>query len=502
MNVHFENPTKIDFTGQLHVVSVGQAELKTPKKQLAGEPFSFRALDRECSGELSRLLASQKFKPESGKTITLHLTIRQKLTVVLVVGGDEKTGGILEVLEGVRKVGASVAGQAQQVKASKVSMHVPHLSLSRSERLCAFLEGLRLAEYRFTQYKSKDEDKPPAIEDLCILQRGKLPVSALREAEVLSDATALARNLINTPPCDCTPASLVEESRRIAQARKLKLEVFDQARLERLKAGALLAVARGSSQPPYLVKLTYRPSGKPKKVISLIGKGITFDSGGLSIKTAKGMEDMKIDMSGAAAVLGAMDALAVLKPRVEVRAYIPLTENMISGSATKPGDIVRALNGKTIEILNTDAEGRLILADALAMAERDKCDVMVDLATLTGACMVALGSDYAGIFSDSEMLRKALISAGELEGERLWPLPLAKEYVEQLKSGVADLKNIGGSYAGAITAALFLKEFVEKTNWAHLDIAGPASTEKEKGYLKSGGVGFGVRTLVRYILKL
>jgi leucyl aminopeptidase len=270
-----------------------------------------------------------------------------------------------------------------------------------------------------------------------------------------------------------------------------------------MKAGALLAVAQGSEEPPYLLRLSYKPKRVTnKKVIALVGKGVTFDSGGLSIKTGSGMETMKCDMSGAAAVIATMQAVATLKPGIEIRAYVPTTENMINGVATRPGDVVRAMSGKTIEILNTDAEGRLILADALHLAQQDKCDVIIDLATLTGACMVALGTDYAGLFSNNDGLTQRLQSAGDRAGERLWRMPLAKEYKNWIKSPVADIKNIGKSFGGAITAALFLEEFIGEVEWAHLDIAGPAFVDGESGYIKRGGVGFGVRTLLNYLRSL
>lgn len=500
MNVLFENPRKAEFTSDLHVVSVAEQDLKKRKAPSSSGPQGFVSMNQRAQGSLAARLNAQKFKPELGKSALLYFSANDRLMPLLVVGAEEKNKSRFDHLEGLRKIGALAVAHAQREKATRISFAVPHLNLARPENLYALLEGAILGQYRFVDYKTKDEDKPAPIEELIVFQNGKAPATALREAEVLCAATALARNLINMPARDCTPGRLVEEAKTIAQQGKLKLDIFDRPKLERLKAGALLAVAEGSTQPPYLIKLTYKPAGKPRRVISLLGKGITFDSGGMSLKPAKSMEDMKCDMSGAAAVLGAMQAVSILKPRVEVRGYIPTTENMINGSATKPGDIVRSLSGKTIEILNTDAEGRLILADALALAEKDKCDVMIDLATLTGACMVALGSDYAGIFSDAETLQRSIIAAGEQEGERFWPLPLAKEYAEQLKSSVADVKNIGGQYGGAISGALFLKEFVEKTPWAHLDIAGPAFTDKEKGYVKAGGVGFGVRTLMRYIL--
>jgi leucyl aminopeptidase len=280
----------------------------------------------------------------------------------------------------------------------------------------------------------------------------------------------------------------------------MQVQVFDKARLAKMKAGALLSVAQGSQTPPYLIKMTYKPTGRTKrKVISLVGKGVTFDSGGLSIKSGAGMMDMKCDMSGAATVIAAMQAIAAVKPSCEVRAYIPATENMINGRATRPGDVVKASNGKSIEILNTDAEGRLILADALCLAEKDGCDQIIDLATLTGACLVALGKDYAGLYSTSEKMVKGLSEAAAHAGERVWHMPLADEYRSLIKSSVADIKNIGGPHGGSITAALFLQEFVENTDWAHLDIAGPAFTASASDYISKGGVGFGVGTLVRYV---
>jgi leucyl aminopeptidase len=250
-----------------------------------------------------------------------------------------------------------------------------------------------------------------------------------------------------------------------------------------------------------MIRMVLKPKKKASKVVSLVGKGVTFDSGGLSIKPAGSMEDMKMDMGGAAAVLGAMHALAVISPKVEVRGYIPTTENMINGKATRPGDVVRAMSGKSIEILNTDAEGRLILADALNLAEKDGSDIIVDLATLTGACMVALGNDYAGLFSDDDKLVDSLMKASALAGERLWRLPLAPEYKKLIESPIADIKNTGGRYGGAITGALFLQHFVSnpKTKWAHLDIAGPAYADGDAGHIRKGGVGFGVRTLINFV---
>jgi leucyl aminopeptidase len=280
------------------------------------------------------------------------------------------------------------------------------------------------------------------------------------------------------------------------------VEIWDKKKIQAMKLVGLLAVNRGSQEEPRFIIIRYRPVGRPKKKTALIGKGVTFDSGGLSLKPSKSMETMKLDMAGAAAIIGAMSVLPVLRLPIEVTGYIPSTDNLPSGSAQKPGDIIRYLNGKTVEVLNTDAEGRLILADALALAAREKPDCMVDLATLTGACMVALGTQVAGIFGNDRPLVDTLIRCGREAGEDLWELPLVKEYREDIKSSIADIKNVGSSHGGAITAALFLQEFVAQIPWAHLDIAGPAFTEKDILTCPKGGTGFGVLTLLNFLSSL
>jgi leucyl aminopeptidase len=310
----------------------------------------------------------------------------------------------------------------------------------------------------------------------------------------------LARDLINEPASVSTPTYLADHAAKILRSDGIRGEIWGPAKIKAAKMAGLLAVARGSIEEPRFIKLIYTPTGKPKKKIALVGKGITFDSGGLSLKPPKSMETMKHDMSGGAAVLGVMSVISHLKPQVHVTGYVPATENLPSGTAQKPGDIIRYKNGKTVEVLNTDAEGRLILADALIQAVNDIPDVIIDLATLTGACVVALGSQIAGLFSNSQELSETLIRCGKEAGEQLWPLPLVREYKDDIKSTVADIKNTGSGNAGAIAAALFLQEFVGEVPWAHLDIAGPAFSEKDSSYVPKGGTGFGVRTLARYLL--
>jgi leucyl aminopeptidase len=295
---------------------------------------------------------------------------------------------------------------------------------------------------------------------------------------------------------------LGEQAQKHCRGRGLSVEVWGKKKIEAMKLAGLLAVNRGSLEEPRFIAIHYKPSAKPKKKVALIGKGITFDSGGLSLKPAKSMETMKLDMAGGAAVIAAMSRLPQLGLNVEVTGYVPTTDNLPGGNAQKPGDVIRYANGKTIEVLNTDAEGRLILADALALAARQKPDCMINLATLTGACVVALGQHVAGLFSNHQPLADQIARAARDSGERVWQLPLVREYREQIKSNIADIRNIGGAHGGAITAALILQEFVENIPWAHLDIAGPAFAESETALCSKGGTGFGVRTLLRFLASL
>ena len=313
-------------------------------------------------------------------------------------------------------------------------------------------------------------------------------------------AVIWARDLVNEPPITLTPSVFADEARQVAKDSKLQIEVLGPKEMKKLKMGMLLGVAQGSAEEPRLIHLTYRPAKVTKKTpqIALIGKGLTFDSGGLSLKPAKSMEDMKCDMSGAAAVLGAMRVFGALKPKVIVHGFIGATENMPGGRAIRPGDILKSMNGKTVEVLNTDAEGRLVLGDVIEYAKTLKVDEMIDLATLTGACMVALGRTTAGYFSNDESMAARFDLAAKRAGEDVWRLPLNDKMVELLRSPVADLRNIGDAYGGAITAALFLREFVGETPWTHVDIAGPAFVEG-KGPA-AGGTGYGVMTLVEYVM--
>jgi len=308
---------------------------------------------------------------------------------------------------------------------------------------------------------------------------------------------AMARDLVNEPAGAMTPTRLAEVAAEVAEAEGLTLTVLDEAAIAAEGLGGLAGVAQGSDEPARLIELVYEPAGGGDGTLALVGKGITFDSGGLSIKTAEGMETMKTDKSGAAAVLAAMSVIAALAPPVKVVAIIPATENMPGGGAVKPGDVLRIRNGKTVEVLNTDAEGRLVLADGLSLAVEAGADAIIDVATLTGACVVALGRKVAGLMGNHAGWIDQVGQAAGRAGEDVWPLPLPEDYRKLIDSDVADIKNIsGGRYAGALTAGLFLREFVGDVPWAHLDIAGPARSEDDEGYLQKGGTGFGVRTLV------
>ncbi|MBD0314109.1 MAG: leucyl aminopeptidase, partial [Microcoleus sp. T3-bin5] len=325
--------------------------------------------------------------------------------------------------------------------------------------------------------------------------------SEIARARQITAGVILARELVAAPANFVTPITMAETAQSLAAECGLELEILEQEECEKLGMGAFLGVAKASDLPPKFIHLTYKPEGTPRRKIAIVGKGLTFDSGGLNIKGAgSGIEMMKVDMGGAAATFGAAKAIGHIKPDVEVHFISAVTENMISGRAMRPGDILTASNGKTIEVNNTDAEGRLTLADALVFADKLGVDAIVDLATLTGACVIALGEDIAGLWSPQDSVAASLVAASELAGEKFWRMPMEEKYFEGLKALHADMKNTGPRPGGSITAALFLKQFVKDTPWAHLDIAGTVWSDKENGYNGPGATGFGVRTLVHWVL--
>jgi leucyl aminopeptidase len=369
--------------------------------------------------------------------------------------------------------------------------------------LQATAEGIVLGAYRFDRYRTTATDVPKPIRKVTVIGAAKTDAKAARAAlergRVIAEAVNWARDLVNTPAGDMSPAQIAREAQKMAREVGLPCKIWTEAELKRGGFGGVLGVGAGSVNPPRLIELTYKGAGGATP-IALTGKGIAFDSGGLSIKDAKNMETMKDDMGGAASILAAMRAIARLKPKVNVIAAIPCSENMPSGSATKPGDVLVHRGGKTSEVLNTDAEGRLVLADSLAYLAEKKPQSIVDTATLTGACMVALGEDITGAMGNDAGLIRDVLAAGEAVGEPAWELPLWEGYKRQIESPIADVKNIGDRWGGAITAALFLAEFVGDVPWVHLDIAGPAFRDRPGDLGPRGATGVPVRTLVRYVM--
>ena len=360
----------------------------------------------------------------------------------------------------------------------------------------AVIEGAILGDFEPDRYKTSDDKK--SIDGFALAAGTPGLDTAVERGRIVGEAQNFTRDLVNQPANRLTPLAMADVARKMAAESGLECEVLDRDEMEKLGMGALLGVAQGSAEPPVMIVLGYRPADARASVhLGLVGKGVTFDTGGISIKPADGMEKMKYDMAGGAAMIGAMRAIAQLRPAIRVSAFVPCVENMPGSRAQRPGDIVTAMNGKTIEVVNTDAEGRLILADALTYARRRGCTHLVDAATLTGAVVVALGHLNAGLFASEDGMRDRVLAASRAEGERMWPLPLEEDYKEYLKSSFADIANVGGRWGGAVTAAIFLKEFAEDTPWTHLDIAGTAWLDESKPYLAKGPTGLPVRTLVR-----
>ena len=371
------------------------------------------------------------------------------------------------------------------------------------EAVQATVEGVLLGSYRFDRYKSKSDGAARRLAKVTILGSGKTDAKgakeSIRRGEVIAESQMWARDLVNTPALDLPPAGLAKEAQAMAKEVGLTCKVWTEAELKKGGFGGVLGVGQGSVRPPRLIELKYSGGGKGPP-IALTGKGIAFDSGGLSIKDATGMEWMKSDMGGAASILATMRAIALLKPKVNVIAAIPSAENMPSGSAIRPGDVLKHRGGTTSEVLNTDAEGRLVLADSLAFLAEKKPRVIIDTATLTGACMIALGTDLWGAMGNDRDLIRDVLAAGDAAGEPGWELPMHEPYRKLIDSDIADIKNIGKRYGGAITAAMFLREFVGDVPWVHLDIAGPAFSERQGDYWPKGATGSPVRALVRYVL--
>ncbi len=457
--------------------------------------------DKAAGGALRKALAGGDLAGKSGATLLLREVAGLAAERVLLVSlGERGKFDVAAFRDALRGIAAALKG----LGAKDASLYLGDFAVAGRGLPWAVRHAVLLvreAFYRFDQLKTQKKPAAPALAALTLALAGA-PVTlqaqaALKEAVATADGADLARTLGNLPPNICTPAYLADEARKLAKQYKLGLEVLERKDMERLGMGALLAVTNGSRQPPKLIVLRYAGAAKSKKPLVLVGKGITFDTGGISLKPGGDMDEMKFDMSGAGSVLGALRALAGMRAPVNVIGVVPTCENMPDGMATRPGDIVTTLSGQTVEILNTDAEGRLILCDALTYAHRFDPAAVVDIATLTGACVIALGHVATGLFANDQKLADGIIAAGDDAWDRVWQMPVWEDYQEQLRSNFADMANIGGRPAGSITAACYLARFTRKLKWAHLDIAGTAW----RGGRDKGSTGRPVPLLVRYALR-
>jgi len=489
MEIRATDTPRLDWTGDTLALGLFEDAL-----ELTGD---LAQLDEKLGGTLKELIEETEFKGSVGSSAVTRVGAGSSIRKLILVGlGKPDT----LTLDSLRRAAAAIARTAKQQKSKTLGVSLPVANDDSAGTTQAITEGIVLALHQDNRFKSEPEDKGAKLEQVDLLGLGGQD-AAITRAQAICTGVILARELVAAPANIVTPVSMAQTAEAIASEYGLALEILEQEECEKLGMGAFLGVAQASEIPPKFLHLTYKPEGTPRRKLAIVGKGLTFDSGGLNIKGAgSGIETMKMDMGGAAATLGAAKAIGQIKPDVEVHFISAVTENMISGRAMHPGDILTASNGKTIEVNNTDAEGRLTLADALVFAEKLGVDAIVDLATLTGACIVALGNDIAGLWTADDGIASQLKSASEAAGEKFWQMPMEEKYFEGLKSPIADMKNTGPRAGGSITAALFLKQFVKETPWAHLDIAGPVWTEKEDGCNSVGATGFPVRTLVNWVL--
>ena len=462
-------------------------------------------VDKALDGVISQLISQGEIKGKLNQITVIHSLGKLPSARVVVAGLGKQQEVSLDRVRGVMAKTCRLLRQKYVDSIATIAQGAGVAGITAEGSAQAMTEGALLGVYSFRRHLTKeaeygeikqftivdaDETKLPGLEQGCRLGR------------ILAEATNLARDMVNEPANYMTPGQMAETAKRLAENYGLELNVLEREQMQELGMGALLGVAQGSLESPKFITLHYKGSDSNEIGVALVGKGITFDSGGISIKPSEKMEEMKGDMAGGASVMAAISAIAQLKPKINAIAIIPATENLPSGNALKPGDVLTAMNGKTIEIISTDAEGRLVLADALGYANKLGAKHLVDVATLTGAMKIALGDTYTGAFGNNQELIDRVVAAGAEAGELIWPMPMHEEYKEQNKSDVADIKNIGSKYAGAITAAQFLAEFAGDTPWVHLDIAGTNMSEKERGYLVKGATGIPVRTLVNLVLSL
>jgi leucyl aminopeptidase len=466
-------------------------------KQKKGVPDALATIDRAMSGSLSKLIAREEFKAKKDQSVRMPTVGKLPFHTIIVLGlGDRDAMTDAEA----RSFAGRAARAAQGDKARRLTLVLPE---GLESRLRFVSEGLFLGAYRFDKYLTGDRIPKASLGKVTIVTSARVPDSAKADValgEKIAAAVNLSRDLSNEPPNALPPVALAEAAQRVAAEHGLGIEVFDMKEIKKRGMHLIEAVGQGSAHEPRFVHLSYVPKGKANKRLAFVGKGITFDTGGISIKPAASMGEMKHDMSGAGNMVGLMAAVAALKPPVEVHAYMACAENMPDGKAYRPGDVWASLDGKSVEIINTDAEGRLVLADALAYARTTKPDLLVDNATLTGACVVALGTTCSGFYATNDETAAEFAAAVKQSGEQMWRMPLLEEIKEQLKSDVADLKHTGDRWGGSISAALFLREFIgDVKNWVHADIAGPATTDRAVGWCPKGATGHGVLTYVALV---
>ncbi len=464
---------------------------------------ALKTIDDKLSGAVSHLFETGDFTAKLGQTTVLYPQGRLKFKRIILVGLGKRDEITMEKL---RRAYGFAGRKTRELKLKSLSIqafetNLPPIKLQESSQV--MVEGILLSHYKLDRYKSVDENQKIALERLTFLKEKRKGIGEIKRGkefgEIFSWATNLSRDLANQPGNYLTPERLAGEADKLARENNFKCKILSAPEIKKLKMNSFLAVASGSKQPPKLIVLEYFPPRRKTNTLALVGKGITFDAGGLSLKTTEGMVEMKGDMMGGAVVIATIAACAKIGLPLHLIGIIPATENLPSGSALKVGDIITSHSGETIEVLNTDAEGRLILADGLSYARSFEPDAVVDVATLTGTIKLALGTICAGLFGNHQGLKAQMLRAGEVSGERVWEMPLWKEYAEYLKSDLADIKNVGGRPGGAILAAKFLQNFVGDLPWIHLDIAGVDFREKDDSYHSKGATGFGARLLLQFL---
>ncbi|MBF0275885.1 MAG: leucyl aminopeptidase [Nitrospinae bacterium] len=464
-----------------------------------GEKSTAIKATKEIDTKVNQLIKKKRVEGKAGSQLTFFPE-KSTFEGVLIVGFGKKKALSLDV---IRNTAAKIYKAVSNNSLTSITVALPVVAKKNIESVRAFVDGFLLSSYCFDKYLSEKGNATKIKTVNIVLQDNNTADKSLQEAiklqETITNAVFTARDLENTPSADMTPSILAQFAQNMCKANGISISVLNEKQIIAHKMGCLYGVAKGSVEEPRFIIMEYGKSFKKKGTIAVVGKGITFDSGGISLKPGAGMDEMKMDMSGAAATIGILEAVSKLKINKHIMGIIPAAENMPSGNATKPGDILTAMNGKTVEVLNTDAEGRLILADALSYAAKQKPEVIIDLATLTGACLIALGTVCAGIISNNDNVVDGLKKVSEVTGEKIWQLPSFDEYREQIKSKIADLQNIGGKNAGTITAGLFLENFVDNIPWAHIDIAGTAMNAKENDLCPKGGSGFGVKLVTEYL---